>query len=94
MPIRPEMKDPKCRGAISLFTRRTRTAMSIKELVEFGIAETRFNRLRPEQVAYADHLLSSWRHREFFTGRAITCKGNYHIPVVRHALKVTVARRP
>ena len=60
----------------------------IDDLVEFGIAETRFNRMRPDQRAFADHLLSSWRHR------AIKCEGNYHVPAVRHAIKITLQRRP
>lgn len=57
-------------------------------------AEALFNRMREDQRALADHLLSSWRVREFFTGRAVTCEGNYHLPVVRRAIKTTLERRP
>lgn len=58
------------------------------------VACARYSKMQPEQKAFADHLLSSWRCREFFSGRAITCEGNYHIPIIRTAIRLTVERRP
>lgn len=67
---------------------------AIDAIVEFGLAETRFNRMRQDQIAFADHLISSWGHFAWPTGDAVRCRGNFHIPVVRRAIKVTLARRP
>lgn len=69
-------------------------ADEIDEIVEFGLAETRRNRMRPDQIDFANHLLSSWRHREMFSGDAITVGQNFHIPIVRRALKIACERRP
>lgn len=51
--------------------------------------------LRPDQIAFANHLLSSWGdHREFFSDKPITVGQNIHIPVVRHVIRIALERRP
>jgi hypothetical protein len=64
------------------------------EAIAFGLTETRFNQMRDDQITFANHLLSSWGHRAWPTGKAITCRGNYHVPIVRYAIKVAIERRP
>lgn len=68
--------------------------MTIDELVDYGLAETRFTKMRPDQVAFADHLMSSWGYRSWPSGKAFGCRGNYHVPGVRKAIKTTLERRP
>lgn len=66
----------------------------VDDLVEYGLAETRYNKMSWAQRNFANHLLRSWGHREFFTGKPIECYGNYHVSAVRRAIKTTLERRP
>lgn len=66
----------------------------IAAVFEFGIAETRWNLMRQDQRTFADHLMSSWGHFAWPTGKAVRCEGNYHVPAVRRAIKTTMERRP
>lgn len=50
--------------------------------------------LRPDQLAYADHLLASWGCRTWPQGKHFSVYRNDHVPVVRRAIKKTLENRP
>lgn len=61
---------------------------------DYQRAEKSWAKARPDQIAYANHLLSSWRHCEWFSGEPITVGQNFHLPVVRLAIRKTLENRP
>lgn len=57
-------------------------------------AKRLFAAMRPDQIAFADHLISSWGARAWPTGKTFGCTGNLHVPIVQLAIRVAVERRP
>lgn len=71
-----------------------RRRISPQEQFQRGAYRALFSMMRPDQIAFANHLLSSWRVRRWPSNTAIEIENNVYLPIVRRAMKTAIERRP